>query len=267
MSDLRDTPDLSEKWCPTCQPDRDSTQEILQVHYCHMHMPPHGGTDDAGVVSNPDFSFNAGVESEGNTNRLFSEFLKKGKKMTPRVIGISGKIGAGKDAVAAHLVKKDFRVVRFSDSLKEEVLRILPKTCREIYRASYSTASGTATDEELRRMLWDDKPPIIRRLLQEWGTDLRRNENPSYWITKWEEKVESLLAIGSSIVSPDVRFLNEHGAVKKFGGEILRVDRPGVVLGDHVSELEADSLKYDYVIDNTGTLEHLGNLVDAYLVR
>jgi hypothetical protein len=193
--------------------------------------------------------------------------------VTPRVIGISGKIGAGKDAVAAHLVKKDFRVVRFSDSLKEEVLRIMPKTCEEIWfsyhvRARDGYNGNEWPDEKDRRwMLWIDKPPIIRRLLQEWGTDLRRNENPAYWITKWEEKVEALLAIGSSVVSPDVRFLNEHGAVKKFDGNILRVERPGVSLGDHVSELEADSLKYDHVISNVGTLEDLGNLVDEYLAR
>lgn len=183
------------------------------------------------------------------------------------IIGVSGKIGAGKDATASWLVKNHgFQIVRFSDALKEEVLRILPKTCVEIWR-TYWGLSDTPTDEELRQMLWETKPPIIRRLLQEWGTELRRHENPVYWIDRWTDKVRALSALGISVVAPDVRFLNEAEAVHALGGHVLRIDRPGLPVGDHVSELEGDKITYDHVIANTGTLDDLAVRVDRYLAR
>jgi hypothetical protein len=200
------------------------------------------------------------------------------------IIGVSGKIGAGKDAIAAHLVKQHgFQIVRFSDALKEEVLRIMPKTCTEIWKmyalndqirhvASsplvplekiLDLVFGEPTEEDLRHMLWVTKPPIIRRLLQEWGTELRRNEDPNYWIWKWNERVR--LTTGVSVVVPDTRFLNEAAAVHLLGGVVLRVERPGLPIGDHPSETDSDSMIFDHVIQNDGTLDDLALHVDAYL--
>lgn len=34
---LPETPDISEPWCPTCQPERDPSREILRVQYCYIH--------------------------------------------------------------------------------------------------------------------------------------------------------------------------------------------------------------------------------------
>jgi hypothetical protein len=81
MSDLQDTKDLSEKWCPTCQPDRDPSREILQVEYCSIHTPARDGADDSGVTGNSSFGTHYGaMDSDGATNKLVSDLLKKGKK-------------------------------------------------------------------------------------------------------------------------------------------------------------------------------------------
>ena len=189
------------------------------------------------------------------------------------IIGVSGKIGAGKDAVADFLVKAHgFKIVRFSDSLKEEVLRIMRKTCEEIWYVYNADSTRDkqnkfrkSSEDDLRRMLWDDKPPIIRRLLQEWGTELRRAEDPNYWIWKWNDAVRPLLAAGISVVAPDTRFQNEAAAVHLLGGYVLRVERPGLPVGDHASETEQDSITFDRVIQNIGTLDDLAVRVDKFL--
>lgn len=77
---LADTPDLSEKWCPLCAPDRDPSREILEVKYCYAHVPVRTGVDD-GVITETNISSQSGTgESEGETNRLMSDLLKKGKQ-------------------------------------------------------------------------------------------------------------------------------------------------------------------------------------------
>jgi hypothetical protein len=49
------------------------------------------------------------------------------------------------------------------------------------------------------------------------------------------------------------------------GGYVLRIERPGLPVGDHVSETEADGIIYDHVIQNTSTLDDLAVRVDKYL--
>lgn len=270
-TDLPDTKDLSEKWCPTCQPERDPSREILSVQYCSLHAPKNDGVDDAGVIGNTSWGTHYGLmDAGGSTNRRWNELFQKGRRMS-EVIGISGKIGAGKDAIANHLVSTyDFQIVRFSDELKEEVLRILRKTCEAIYenyvecgRKNYH--DGDIDESDLRWMLWMDKPPIVRRLLQEWGTELRRHEQADYWILKWRWKVQSLVDQGVRVVAPDTRFLNEAEAVRYFGGQVIRVERPGLPAGDHASETESDALVFDHVIQNNGTLDELARRVNQFL--
>ena len=43
---LPESPDLSTRWCPSCDPDRDPTREILRVEYCTTHA---GLVDPVGV--------------------------------------------------------------------------------------------------------------------------------------------------------------------------------------------------------------------------
>jgi len=193
--------------------------------------------------------------------------------MKPIVIGIGGKIGAGKDAIGRHLqTHYNFHVIRFADDLKEEVLRIMRKTVEEIWKVYYtgsvfeaSMMMGNPSEMDLRKMIWDEKPPIIRRMLQEWGTELRRNEDPDYWIKLWSAKVRRSLDQGYSVAAPDTRFKNELEAVKAFGGRFVRTVRPGSVGGDHASETEMDAFEADHTFQNTKGLPFLFAQVDGYL--
>lgn len=74
MSELRETPDLSERWCPTCRPDRDPTQEILRLDYCETHRPSTHGADDARVDGTLPSGF---TEAEGDTGRAMASVLRR----------------------------------------------------------------------------------------------------------------------------------------------------------------------------------------------
>jgi hypothetical protein len=81
MIDPQDTPDLSVKWCPTCEPKRDPTREILSVQYCVMHDPDRTGDADSSFPAIDSFGTHLGAsESEGTTNKFFSDALKKIEK-------------------------------------------------------------------------------------------------------------------------------------------------------------------------------------------
>jgi hypothetical protein len=77
---LPDTGDLSRKWCPKCEPDADPSREILSVQYCAMHPIDRKGADDVVITESNLTSQSGTAESEGHTNKLVSDLLKKGRK-------------------------------------------------------------------------------------------------------------------------------------------------------------------------------------------
>ena len=146
------------------------------------------------------------------------------------VVGISGKIGAGKDEVAKRMVSHwGFTIVRFSEDLKVEVLRIFSRTVRAATADFWGKQVDAVTQAEMRDLVYNRKPPVIRALLQEHGTELRRAEEPAYWVTRWRARIDSLLRDGvSRIVAQDVRFENEARAIRAMNGLLVKVERPGL---------------------------------------
>lgn len=88
------------------------------------------------------------------------------------------------------------------------------------------------------------------------------------------EAVESWPETLGGVVFSDVRFHNEFDAIKRAGGKIVRVKRFSWVPFDgrsnatHQSEMEVldySDDKFDYILDNSGDLNHLGLLVDRMI--
>lgn len=160
------------------------------------------------------------------------------------VVGIVGLKRAGKDSlckvIQATFPDKVIRVA-FGDAVKREIASLLGVDVEEIER----------------------NKTLLRGLLQWWGTDVRREQDPNYWIVRTRPLI---LAHPAPIkVVTDVRFQNEVDVVRDLGGWIVRVNRPGTEYDGHASELLAATCKADYEVHNVGGISDLRNAAKTLL--
>lgn len=172
------------------------------------------------------------------------------------IIGLTGKKQSGKSTVATHLARvHGFERVNFKDALCEEVLERFP-TVLELLADSCNMTIP---------QLFTEKPPFMRVLLQNYGTEVRRGDDPDYWTRKWKERALDHVQ-PAQIVVDDVRFQNEAEAVRDLGGIIVRITRRTVDLTEpdyHQSETEMDSIEADYTIEaRDGELYNLYHAID-----
>lgn len=167
-----------------------------------------------------------------------------------KIIGLSGRKRSGKDTVysiiqeeAAH--RQPHRVA-FADPLKEEVSALLnvPVADLEADKARF------------------------RGILQWWGTEWRRGQNPNYWIDLTRARIRALRGSTGMVVVTDVRFPNEAELIESMGGTVVRISRleADTVVDPHSSEVVMDSYPFRHVIRNTGTLDELRQAVRSFLL-
>lgn len=123
----------------------------------------------------------------------------------------------------------------------------------------------------------------IRLVLQTHGTDVRRVEDPDYWVRKALEKADEVLASGRAAVITDVRFPNEAMAIKAGGGLVVRLEvsqetaarrlarrdgRP-IAWTAHDTETALDSARglFDLTVSNEGPLEETVSKVVEFVSR
>ena len=127
--------------------------------------------------------------------------------------------------------------------------------------------------------------PTIRFLLQFIGTNLFRDQlHPEIWVnalmSEYKLYKETKPFVNLTLkdeeypnwLITDMRFPNEMEAVKKRGGITIRVNRPCNICGgsgyhkmscpvsksgEHLSETSLDKAEFDYVIENSGSIEEL----------
>lgn len=188
-----------------------------------------------------------------------------------RLIGIGGVARSGKDTAAQYFIQKfGFTRVGFADALKEEVAKRLRKTLSVEAKRFYGhqISAGTATlDEAIHKILYDERTELTRALLQEFGSEVRRADNPAYWTIKFIQRY--LNTAGARFVAPDVRFPNELSLIKTWYGLLLWVERPGVdPESTHQSETSLDrQAEWDAVITNDGSKEDLYAKLDSLVGR
>ena len=182
------------------------------------------------------------------------------------IVGFSGRIGSGKSAACEYLRRaRGFVVLGFADALKVEVAARLRRTL-EAYAAEHYSRSfldHLGMSGAVYRLLYVERSPVTRALLQEYGTDVRRADDSEYWIKVWCAS----LPTGAHVAVPDVRFVNEAEAIRASGGRLVRVERPGgSVPSDHSSESSIASwAAWDAVIQNDGTLAGFEAAVEAFV--
>jgi molybdopterin-guanine dinucleotide biosynthesis protein len=163
-----------------------------------------------------------------------------------RVIAFTGKKRSGKtslvSAFMAEVGDMGYTAVRvgFKQALLDQVKTHFP----DFLRAETKTW-GIELDDVDR--LLEEKPGNIRQFLQNYGTDLFRNQDANYWTNKWVTSVLDMPV--DFVLVDDLRFMNEAAAVKNLGGVIIRIKRPSVGDSDtHQSETEMDLIPADFEI-------------------
>lgn len=93
--------------------------------------------------------------------------------------------------------------------------------------------------------LFDQKPPLMRALMVNVGTDDVRRDDPDHWIDIYKETLPA-----GFVVTDDVRFLNEAQVIKERKGVLIRLTRPDLTTGGHhESETQQLQIVADYTIE------------------
>ena len=160
------------------------------------------------------------------------------------IIGLVGFKQVGKSTAAKYLEEKyGFTRHNFKDALVQELKDNFPDLLEKI--CVNESRTRITRDVVTVDKLFQEKPPLMRALMQNYGTDVRRKDSPNYWTQQWVKNLD----IGKTVVD-DVRFLNEAEAVKLGGGIIIRLTRSDIETGGtHLSETEQLEIVADHTIE------------------
>lgn len=218
------------------------------------------------------------------------------------VVGVSGKIGSGKDYLTGKLIEelnsrgRSTAHTSFAKPLKEELGEIITllKENRKLgrYDASALVAERyNMTEEQAGWLVTRLYPELdiedlngwsrtlgVRGCLQLLGSEIRRAQNPSYWTDKYFAEVDTIDA--DYVFVSDGRFPNEMDAIKSKNGvtfrleipeEILlsrRMNRDGITYTDeqlnHMSETSLDDYAgFDYIVGEVVDAPALTDFIEA----
>lgn len=207
------------------------------------------------------------------------------------IIGVNGKIGSGKDTVGRiiqYLMLNENTTKYFvKDWINKEHYLLDTHSNWEIKKfagklkqiASILTGATLEQleDQDFKKQEMGPEWGITyRELLQKLGTEAMRNGlHENVWVnalfadynvtgynyTGCENKVIQGEWKYPNWIITDMRFPNEMDAVKAKGGITIRVNRDNgtraIDLNPHPSETALDNHKFDYVIDNDGSISDL----------
>jgi hypothetical protein len=219
--------------------------------------------------------------------------------MNKNLLGVSAKIGSGKDTFFEILQKKTnnaYENKKFAGKLKQiaSIITGIPveKFEDQDFKNTFLSDEWSYTQKE-DFVSFDDcvsKKMTVRYFLQKLGTEaMRDNLHTNVWVNalfsnykpKYSKYIFDLdmLSFEEMIVKrnnfeyhaswciTDVRFPNEFDSIKSRNGILIRINRPGIVQNDHASETSLDNHKFDYVIDNNGTIEDFEKKIEDFLIH
>lgn len=217
------------------------------------------------------------------------------------IIGISGKIGSGKNYLAEQLIKELHKLgystkeASFASSLRNELDRII-KTIKVDVLDDVAYDEIIAHIEAIHVMSYDDAQTLfemmvddivnidglnahsrtesIRRALQFLGTDIRRKTDSEYWVKEFHRTVPE----SDFILVTDVRFPNEADSIVETNGLMIRLEvapeviqqrvesRDGLKYSDdaltHPSELALDDYsKFDYTVETEYNIDDIVSFI------
>jgi hypothetical protein len=177
----------------------------------------------------------------------------------PLLIGLTGVAGSGKDTVREILdARHGYDGIAFADPIRDMLRELLD---------SVGVDEKWMTERELKEREIPELGASYRQMAQLLGTEWGRTLHPDFWLKIAESRIALFRKFGSpGVVISDVRFPNEAAWVKAQGGVVWKILRPGIeAVRAHASESLVDTLPYDYVIDNRGSIADLKYAVDMAL--
>lgn len=235
-----------------------------------------------------DIAATSGVDA--GTAELALEQIRNGNVVG---LAVSGKLASGKDTVApavlSRLAVPSIEHLFFARPLKAEFSEIL-----SIFRSTESPVGACArlTDEmqipddaavRLASMLFEfanenpdldayDRTPEIRLGLQYLGTDVRRSQDPEWWVKRAVAEAITATSQSRSIYYTDLRFPNEVTGAALAGCYVVRIDvspetqaarlmgRDGLTVdptaSQHPSEIVLDDFEgFHLRVSNDGPIE------------
>jgi len=170
------------------------------------------------------------------------------------IIGVSGKMGTGKDYFIENYIKP-----YIENKLKEKCLVL---SFADMLKVNLMVHNNIKLNE------FNNKTPEIRQLLQYEGTENGRDKyGQDIWIRYIKAWSELHMSRGIKyIIISDVRFKNEYKFIKNNNGSIIRIDAPNRneqrlrnessnekeynKIKNHISEIDLDNMNFDIIINN-----------------
>jgi hypothetical protein len=147
-----------------------------------------------------------------------------GQMNFPKIIGLKGKIGAGKSTAAEYFIKRGYKLIRFADPIKN-MLRAL-----ELWE---ERIDGSLKDIPCDLLSGVTPRYAMQTLGTDWGRDLIHTD---FWVNLWCDKADR----HRYVVVDDCRFLNEALAIRERDGVVIEIRRPAFpgALDTHISEVQ-----------------------------
>lgn len=228
-------------------------------HYLRRDIPKVVSAD--GLVMLPGWQNSRGANLEVHIATALGMplYILRDGQLAPRieVIGLSGYARSGKDTIGTALVALGFQRASFADYIRSALYALNPQVAGDSRVAELIDAHG-----------WEHVKvahPEVRSLLQRLGSEVGRDmlgENV------WVDLTFKNMPDGSKIVVTDCRFPNEADTIRRLGGEVWRVHRPGfTAVNAHPSETALDDWDFDQHFYNDETMEDLHEKVFKYMLQ
>jgi hypothetical protein len=152
------------------------------------------------------------------SHRLIESTTTYSNRMSPnRLVAFCGAAKSGKTVSADFLVQWfGFRKVKFADLIKD-MLGVLGLTDMHL--------EGVLKEAPLDWLGGKSPRYLMQTLGTEWGRNLITAD---IWANAWAKRVQELLDGGFDVVVDDCRFPNEADTIRRMGGTIVEIVRPGV---------------------------------------
>lgn len=181
-----------------------------------------------------------------------------------KLIGLTGPAGSGKDSVAGFLsALHNFEKFALADPIRFAIMGM--------FGTSYTEMNDRLAKESTIEWIGKSPRQLMQTLGTEWG---RKHVADDIWLRIAERKIETIRSANrfesnpiAGIVISDIRFDNEAELLRRLGGQIWHIYRPGTefrLVGDtaaHPSEAGVIRHDEDIQISNIYGFDALATLV------